>query len=323
MCDWYADHHVLARTKETGVQPQQQCEPSVLAARVVLDRLYLEFDDQREVADPVHLVRRYADPADQEIVGFCAAGLAFGRVAAVLSTVESFLSAMGPSPAAFVRQFDPSRSHRAIRILRHRWIGGRDLVALLVVLRHMVETEGSIEQFFLSGYQPEAEDIGSALDDFCTRAREVDLDCGYRRGGIRQGVWYFFPRPSDGSACKRLNLYLRWMVRRDHIDFGTWSRVDRSKLVVPLDTHVIRVGQCLRLTSYRSPGWPMAREITQALRRLDPDDPVKYDFSLCHVGMQNACGFNRPQGDQRCPLRGVCVPHADTLRRSRQPSGRR
>ena len=119
----------------------------------------------------------------------------------------------------------------------------------------MVETAGSIEQFFLSGYQSEAEDIGSALDDFCTRARDVDLGRAYRGGGMRQGVWYFFPRPSDGSACKRLNLYLRWMVRRDHIDFGTWSRIDRSKLVVPLDTHVIRVGQCLKLTSYRSPGW--------------------------------------------------------------------
>jgi uncharacterized protein (TIGR02757 family) len=295
----------------------------VLAARGALDRLYLEFDQQHDVADPVHLVRRYDDPADQEIAGFCAAGLAFGRVASVLTSVESLLAAMGPSPAAFVRQFDPGRSHRAIRLLRHRWIGGRDLVALLVVLRHIIETAGSIEQFFLSGYQPAAEDIGSALDDFCTRAREVDLGPVYRDRAVRRWVWYFFPRPSDGSACKRLNLYLRWMVRRDRIDFGIWPRVDRSKLVVPLDTHVIRVGQCLRLTSYRSPGWAMAREITQALRRLDPDDPVKYDFSLCHMGMQDACGFNRPQGDQRCPLRGVCVPRDDTSRRSRQPSGPR
>ena len=295
----------------------------MLAARGALERLYLEFDQQHDVADPVHLVRRYDDPADQEIVGFCAAGLAFGRVSSVLTSLESLLSAMGPSPAAFVRQFDPGRSHRAIRLLRHRWIGGRDLVALLVVLRHIIETEGSIEQFFLRGYQSAAEDIGTALDDFCTRAREVEVGPVYPDAATRRGVWYFFPRPSDGSACKRLNLYLRWMVRRDRIDFGIWSRVDRSKLVVPLDTHVIRVGQCLRLTSYRSPGWPMAREITQSLRRLDPDDPVKYDFSLCHVGMQDACGFNRPQGDQRCPLRGVCAPRADTSRRSRRPSGRR
>lgn len=275
------------------------------------------------MADPVYLARRYADPADQEIAGFCAAGLAFGRVSSILNSVEALLSVMGPSPAAFVRQFDPGRSHRALRILRHRWISGSDLVALFVVLRYMVDTAGSIEGFFLGGYRPEAEDIGSALDHFCTRARGVDLRGVYPGAETRQGVWYFFPKPSNGSGCKRLNLYLRWMVRRDHIDLGTWSRVDRSKLVVPLDTHVIRVGQCLKLTSYRSPGWPMAREITQTLRRLDPDDPVRYDFSLCHLGMQDACGFNRPQGDQQCPLRGVCVPHVDTPRRSRQSYGRR
>jgi len=101
------------------------------------------------------------------------------------------------------------------------------------------------------------------------------------------GVRYFFPRPSKGSGCKRLNLFLRWMVRRDALDLGVWRRVSPSKLVVPLDTHVIRVGRCLRLTSYASPGWRMARDITASLRRLDPDDPVKYDYALCHLGMRH------------------------------------
>ena len=90
------------------------------------------------------------------------------------------------------------------------------------------------------------------------------------------------------------------MVRRDHIDFGLWRRVSSAHLVVPLDTHVIRVSQCLGLTTYRSPGWPMARQITAALRQIDPTDPVRYDFSLCHIGMQDACGFSRPQRDARC-----------------------
>jgi uncharacterized protein (TIGR02757 family) len=139
----------------------------------------------------------------------------------------------------------------------------------------------------------------------------------------RPGVCYFFPRPSSGSACKRLNLFLRWMVRRDALDLGVWSQVSAAKLVVPLDTHVIRVGQCLGLTRYTSPGWAMARDITASLRRLDPDDPVKYDYSLCHLGMRNACGFNRPQKDEQCPLRGVCRPRGRRRPRSRRPSARR
>ena len=84
-----------------------------------------------------------------------------------------------------------------------------------------------------------------------------------------------------------MNLYLRWMVRRDELDLGVWARVSPAKLIVPLDTHVIRVGKELRLTRYASPGWRMARDITASLRRLDAGDPVKYDYSLCHLGMRH------------------------------------
>jgi uncharacterized protein (TIGR02757 family) len=105
-----------------------------------------------------------------------------------------------------------------------------------------------------------------------------------------------------------LNLFLRWMIRTDAIDLGVWSRVSPSRLIVPLDTHVIRLGRCLRLTRYTSPGWKMAAEITASLRAINPDDPVRFDFSLCHVGMMSACGYGRPQGDKQCPLRGSCHP---------------
>ena len=296
---------------------------ALVTARSALDRLYQQYDDQHAVLDPVHIVRRYREPTDQEVVGFCAAGLAFGRVASVIDSVESLLAVMGTSPAGFIRRFDPDRDGRSVRALGHRWISGNDLVALLWILRQMVETSGSIGAFFQLGYERDAQDVGSALNSFCTRARAFNLDHVYGTNPGRRGVAYFFPRPGDGSACKRLNLYLRWMVRRDAIDFGIWSDVDRAKLVVPLDTHVIRVGTCLGLTQKRSPGWAMAREITAGLRQLDPADPVKYDFSLCHLGMQNACGFNQPQRDEWCPLRGVCRPGGRTLRPSRPPSGRR
>ena len=296
---------------------------SVTAARATLDRLYAEFDGLPGVLDPVHAVRRYRDPSDLEVAAFCAAGLAFGRVASVVDSVEALLRVMGTSPADFVRRFRPGRDDAGVRAIRHRWIGGDDLVALLWTLRHLLERAGSLERFFARGYRADAPDVGPALDAFCDAARGVDLTPAYGRTRQPRRVSYFFPRPSDGSACKRLNLYLRWMVRRDHIDFGVWSTVDPAHLVVPLDTHVIRIGQCLRLTRYRTPGWAMARDITDALRRLDPRDPVKYDFSLCHLGMQERCGFNQPQRDSRCPLRGVCRPRVRTPRRSRRPSGPR
>lgn len=292
--------------------------------RPALDNLYRTFDHVNSAADPVHLVRRYGAADDREIVAFCAAGLAFGRVASVLQSVEALLAVMGPRPAEFVRRFDPSRDRAGLDPLVHRWIRGRDLVALVLVLQRMLREAGSIEAFFLEGDDPATPDVQQALDSFSARALATDLRAAYgARRPARAGVAYFFPRPSAGSACKRLNLFLRWMVRRDAIDLGVWTRVSPARLIVPLDTHVIRLGRCLQLTRYVSPGWKMAAEITASLRVVDAVDPVRYDFSLCHVGMMDACGFSRAQRDSQCPLRGVCRPAARTPRSSPRPSARR
>ena len=277
--------------------------------REPLDRIYRSFDHRESATDPIHIVRRFSSAEDREVVGFCAAALAFGRVASVLQSIEALLAAMGPHPAAFVRGFSAARHRRHIDPIVHRWIRGADLVALMLVLKRMLDEAGSVEAFFLAGDDPSAEDISPGLESFSRRALETDLQAAY--GGSppkRAGVGYFFPRPSGGSACKRLNLFLRWMVRRDEIDLGVWTRVSPSRLIVPLDTHVIRLGQCLRLTRRVSPGWRMAADVTASLRAIDASDPVRFDFSLCHVGMMNACGYLRPQRDSQCPLRGACRP---------------
>jgi uncharacterized protein (TIGR02757 family) len=293
------------------------------ALKVALDRLYTEFDRGERISDPIERVRPFRDPADREIVGFLAAGLAFGRVASIMASIEAVLAPMGPSPAAFVRRFDPERDAPRFDAFVHRWTKGRDVAGVLWILRHMLETSGSLERFFLDGHDSRAEDIGPGLESFSARARAVDLSPVYGTVPATPGAHGLFARPSSGSACKRLNLYLRWMVRHDTIDLGVWPRVSRARLVVPLDVHVVRVGRCLGLTRRTSPGWPMAADITRALRAIDPDDPVRYDFALCHVGMQGWCGFRQPAGDRHCPLRGACQPGRRTRRASPPPSGRR
>ncbi len=287
-----------------------------------LDRLYETFNDPTSATDPIQIVRRFPRSDDREVVGFCAAALAFGRVASVLQSIERVLAVMGPRPAEYVRAFDPRAERPKFSEIVHRWTGGPDLVALVWLMKQMIDRHGSIEGFFLAGHDSGAQDVGAALDNFSTRALALDLKAAYGRVPRRAGVCYFFPRPSAGSACKRLNLFLRWMVRRDRLDLGVWTRVSPAALIVPLDTHVIRVGRCLRLTRFTSPGWRMAEDITASLRRLDPSDPVKYDFSLCHLGMMNACGFSRAQRDAQCPLRGVCHPRVRKPRRSGRPSAR-
>ena len=275
-----------------------------------LDDLYRQFNDAQSVTDPIQIVRRFTRPDDLEIVGFCAAALAFGRVQSVLNSIEGLLRVLGPSPAAYVRAFEPVRDRRALDHLQHRWTRGVDLAALVWVLRQMIDASGSIEGFFTEGIDAEDETVEKALDTFSKRACGLDLRAIYGRVPPRPGVAYFFARPSSGGACKRLNLFLRWMVRRDAVDVGAWSGVRPSQLIVPLDTHVIRVGRCLRLTKYTSPGWRMAADITRSLRTLDPHDPVRFDFSLCHIGMMKACGSGTKQRDSHCPLRGFCRPRA-------------
>jgi uncharacterized protein (TIGR02757 family) len=280
----------------------------VTSLRAALDTLYTSFNADRVVTDPIWIVHRYARADDREVVAFIAAALAFGRVQSVLNSIAGMLQVMGPSPAAFVRAFDPVRDRRQFEHLVHRWTKGIDMAALVWVMHQMIRERGSIEEFFAHGLDPDAIDVGDGLQSFSTRALALDQKAVYGRLKPKPGVAYFFSRPSSGGACKRLNLFLRWMVRHDAVDLGVWTRVRPGQLIVPLDTHVIRVGQCLRLTRLKSPGWRMAADITASLRKLDPIDPVKFDFSICHLSMMNACGFGKKQRDSQCPLKGCCRP---------------
>jgi uncharacterized protein (TIGR02757 family) len=278
------------------------------AAKPPLDRLYDSFNFPDSAADPIQIVRRYESVEDREIVAFIAGALAFGRVASVLASIEAICRVVGPEPARFLRAFNPMKDGAALRSLVHRWTRGDDFVALLWTLRALVEESGSLERAFAAGLDSTAADVGPALEQFSTRARGVDLRPAYGRVPARPGVFYFFARPSTGSACKRLNLFLRWMVRRDGVDPGGWTAVPARQLIVPLDTHTIRVGRCLRLTRRHTPGWKMAADITSALRELDPADPVRYDFALCHLSMMGGCGFGTRRGHAQCPLKGLCHP---------------
>ena len=276
--------------------------------RVALDRLYDGFNAHQSVTDPVWFAHRFQRPDDREVVAFIASAVAFGRVQSVINSIEGILGVMGPSPAEFVRAFTPDRDRARFNHLVHRWTNGADFAALIWILKQMVDRAGSIEGFFADGHRAEAVDVADGLQSFSTRALALDLRAVYGRRRPRPGVAYFFSRPSSGGACKRLNLFLRWMVRKDRVDLGVWTRVTPAQLIVPLDTHIIRVGQCLRLTRLKSPGWRMAADITASLRAIDPIDPIRFDFSICHLGMMNACGFGKRHGDAQCPLRGACRP---------------
>jgi uncharacterized protein (TIGR02757 family) len=252
-----------------------------------LDALYAHYDHRFVDPDPLQWVRAQEGREDREVVGLVASGLAFGNVRQIKRSIAAVLDVLGGSPSRAVREIEPGPAARRLRGFKHRWTDGRDVACLLFFLRQMLESHGSVEAFFAAGAPPGAADVGPALASFAARALALDHGGLYRGRSLPRdaGVRYFFPSPADGSACKRLNLYLRWMVRRDSVDLGLWSSVPTSALVIPLDTHIYNVARRVRLTRYRSAGWRMAADITRRLRAFDPADPVKYDFAFHRMGL--------------------------------------
>lgn len=193
-----------------------------------------------------------------------------------MESVARVLEVMGPSPADFIMISGPERLKRTFAGFKYRMTTGKELVDLLLGMRDGIGKYGSLNDCFLSGMSPGDENILPAL---CRFAYELKGAAGCLKSSL-------LPAPEKGSACKRLNLFLRWMVRRDHVDPGGWSGVEKSRLIVPLDTHMYRICFNVGLTRRKRADMRAALEITDGFREFAPGDPVKYDFAIAHLGMR-------------------------------------
>ncbi len=286
-------------------------EPKTAKLKRRLDNLYKAFDVAYLSSDPLEFVHRYSRSEDREIVGLIASCLAYGRVQGIKRSVEKVLDVLGPSPARYVAGFTPEKGRARFSGFVHRFNKGEDVSCLLYFARQMFETSGSLQGFFLKGYSASDVNIKASLAAFSSNVLSLDPSDIYGSKGLpdNAGVRFFFPNPGDGSTCKRLNLYLRWMVRRsDALDFGIWKEVDPAKLIIPLDTHVARIAKNIGLTSRANPDWKMAEEVTGRLRELDARDPVKYDFALCRLGILDKCPKRLDLVRcKSCLIRELCV----------------
>ncbi len=275
----------------------------------ILEQVHCTMSAEFLKNDPVSFPHTYPQKEDAEIAAFLSASLAYGRVAMIRRNLAD-LSRMPQGPAAFVRNFEPRRDKARLEGFKHRFNSAEDMACLCWMLHCMQEEQGSLEKFFLAGDSSSAKDIGAALASFCGRALNLDMSpvLGQKELPNPSTVRYFFPSPSGGSACKRLCMFLRWVCRpADGIDLGLWSKVSPRRLVIPLDTHTARISQLLGLTGRRSPGWKMALEVTESLRQLDPEDPVRFDFALAHLGISEGCTGRQGEICLDCPVKGQCV----------------
>ncbi|MCD6405663.1 MAG: TIGR02757 family protein [Planctomycetes bacterium] len=240
-----------------------------------LEALYQRYNRREFVhPDPLEFLYDYEDPGDREVAGLVASSLAYGRVRQILRSVGKVLERM-PAPARFVTDTGPDELRCTFADFRHRFTTGEEMAALLAGAGRLIRACGSLEKCFVEGYRDSDDSTAPALTAFAGRLREA--------AGLEG---HLLPSPSAGSACKRLHLFLRWMVRRDAVDLGCWSGVPASKLVIPLDTHMMTICRGLGLTSRRQASLKTAMETTRAFRQFAPDDPVKYDFALTRLGIR-------------------------------------
>jgi len=241
-----------------------------------LDRLYTEYNKPELIhPDPLEFLGQYDDVKDREIVGLVASSLAYGRVSQILRSVESVLDRMKPSPYIFLTKSSNKRIRDTFKGFKHRFSTDSDLSNLLIGTKCAIERYGSLNECFLRGYDVSHDTIQPALTSF--------VNLLTRHGGETN----LLSDPAKGSACKRLHLFLRWMVREDDVDPGGWKGISPSKLIVPLDTHMHKIGLGLNMTKRRQGNLKTAAEITKAFAKICPDDPTKYDFALTRFGIRD------------------------------------
>jgi len=254
-----------------------------------LKKLYDHYNARKFVhPDPLEFLYSYRNIRDREIVGLLAASLAYGRVAQILKSVSSVLTILGPSPHLYLKKSDDSSLSHAFSGFTHRFAKGRHLAAMLSGVKTVVNAHGSLNQCFIDGMAGDHDTLIPAMTFFTGQIAASQNKMGH-----------LLARPEKGSACKRLNLFLRWMVRKDKVDPGGWEGIPRSHLIIPLDTHMHKVGLGLGLTARKQADMRTALEITEGFRTLAPDDPVKYDFALTRLGI-------RQEMDMDVFIREVC-----------------
>jgi uncharacterized protein (TIGR02757 family) len=290
-----------ARDKQMTPDRRSGLGPHLLELERQLDRR------ARMAADPVELVHRYGDVADVEVSALLSAAVAYGRVDLFKPRLARLLDALGPAPGAAARDLSEAELRQRCASFAYRMTGAEEVARLLSGAGAIIRRHGTLGAAFTRAFAAAGEPtVRGALSRFSGELLDPVLPSA---GPLRRRLQHLWPHPDRGSACKRPNLMLRWLVRGpDGVDLGLWRGVPKSALVVPLDTHVHRIARLVGLTARRDVSWRTAEEITAGLRALDPDDPVRFDFPLSHLGISKRCRARPdPACCAGCPLRPVCA----------------
>lgn len=240
-----------------------------------LERIYSRYNKREYIdPDPLLFLYDYPEKKNREIAGFIAACLAYGRVELIMETVDHILGKLEPTPFDYLMARTKEDMANDFKGFRYRFANAVNLVNLLWGIRQVLKRFSSLENCFYEGMSPEDETIIPGLVFF------------FEQMNRSEQIGHLLADPQKKSACKRSLLFLRWMVRKDRVDPGGWEKISPSLLIVPLDTHMHKIGKMLEFTKRKSPDMRTALEITQGFRQIVRQDPVKYDFCLTRFGIR-------------------------------------
>lgn len=242
-----------------------------------LESIYSSFTSREQVGfDPIRYPLRFARASDQEVVGLVSACLAYGNVKQISRSMDHLSEVMGEEPASWLQNRSASDRAAALPNFQHRWTGREDVLFLWEAIHRVLNEFGSLENCFQRGIQEPAGALEQGLN-FMVRHLQSDTSSA----GLR-----VLSKPENGSGCKRMLMYLRWMVRRDAVDPGPWRCLSPAQLYMPVDTHIYRIACRYFLTQRKSVSWRTVNEITKWFGTVCPEDPVRYDFALTRLGMK-------------------------------------
>ena len=244
-----------------------------------LEAHYLNYRQKFSSKDPVWMLHRFSDERDIELVGLITAAYAYGSVDQINRFINELLLKTGNKPYEFTINFSKRKDKKHLSGLYYRFNSHFDLLDMFSSLNKVIIKHSSLKNLFHSHYEAAHNNIIPALSGFTNELNKniPKIDNRYYH--------YLFSNPVNNSTCKRMNLFLRWMIRKDDIDTGLWSDIPASKLIMPVDTHIARISKKLNLVNRKSIDLKFAMELTNKLKEFDPVDPVKYDFALCHIGI--------------------------------------
>ena len=240
------------------------------------------------LSDPIGFPKRFKNRADIEVAAFVSAIFAIGPRYAIIRSLEKVFSALGNSPYDAVRNLDKKGLLKTMDghvQFAYKNITGKDFVQILSAVKSILDNHGTIENTLMKFREGDKNPVHQMLTGMLEEMKSVKLDRSLG-GEMTSRARALLASPREGSACKRMNMFLRWMTRSDDIDFGFYDWLGKENLVIPLDVNVSRAARKLKLTNRKTDNWKTAVEITEKLKSLDPNDPVKYDVPLFLYGIE-------------------------------------